>query len=84
MTPIFTAFDRNAMPTNLLTVADWRRLAQAAYRPLGWLSAARKYAARMGGALVLRADDSLIVFTRLADGRVTRRTYKPHTWGWTA
>ncbi len=82
MTPTFTTFDRSAMPVNLLTVPEWRRLAQAAYRPLGWLSAARKYAARMGGALVWRADDSLIVFTRRDDGRVTRRTYKPRTWGW--
>lgn len=82
MTPIFTTFDRSAMPSNLLTVPEWRRLAQAAYRPLGWLGAARKYAARTGGALVMRADDSLIVFTRLADGRVSRRTYKPRTWRW--
>ena len=82
MTPIFTAFDRSAMPTNLLTVADWRRFAQAAYRPLGWLSAARRYAKRTGGAIVMRADDSLIVFTRHWNGSVTRRTYKPRTWGW--
>ncbi len=80
--PTFTTFDRSAMPSNLLTVAEWRRLGQAASRPLGWLTAARKYAAIFGGALVWRADDSLIVFTRRDDGRVTRRTYQPRTWGW--
>ncbi len=80
--PIFTTFDRGAMPVNLLTVAEWRHFSTAVYKGVGWLSAARKYAACTGGAIVLRADDSLIVFTRHWNGSVTRRTYKPRTWGW--
>ncbi len=81
-TPIFTTFDRNVMPSNLLTVPEWRRLAQASYKGIGWLTVARKYAARTGGAFVWCADDSLIVFTLHLNGRVTRRTYPPRTWGW--
>ncbi len=84
MTPTFTTFDRRAMPTNLLTVPEWRRLANAAYRGVSWATAARKWAMRNGGALVWRADDSLVVFTRRDDGKVSRATYAPRTWGWTA
>ncbi len=80
--PIFTTFDRGAMPTFLMTVCDWRRMSKVNYRGIGWLSAARKYARSNGGAMIMLADDSLIVFTKLDDGRVQRRTYKPGTWGW--
>ena len=81
-TATFMTFDRAAMPSNLITVADWRCLGQASFKGLGWLTVARRHAALFGGALVWRADDSLIVFTRLADGRVRRSTHKPGTWGW--
>lgn len=84
LTATFTTFDRAAMPSNLLTVAEWRRLANATWGGIGWLSAARKYAKQTGGALVWRADDTLIVFTRLEDGRVRRATHKPGTWRWAA
>ena len=84
MTPIFTFFDRRAIPNNLLTVQEWVRLSNAAYRGVSWTTAARKYAAQFGGALVWRADDSLVVFTRRDDGKVSRSTYAPRTWGWAA
>ena len=82
LTSTFTTFDRAAMPSNLITVADWRRLGRASFRGMGWLTLARKYAKDYGGALVWRADDSLIVFTKLEDGRVRRSTHKPGTWRW--
>ncbi len=85
MTPTLTFFDRVAMPTNLLTVQEWRRLSKATYKGVSWETAARKYAARpggRGGALVMLADDSLVVFTLQGDGKVRRRTYKPGTWVW--
>lgn len=84
MTPTFTFFDPRAMPTNLLTVQEWCRLSRAAYRSVSWATAARKYAAQIGGALVMLADDSLVVFTRRDDGKVSRKTYAPRTWGWEA
>ncbi len=82
ITATLTTFDRCAMPLNLITVADFRRLGQASFRGMGWMPLARKYAKVYGGALVWRADDSLIVFTKLADGRVRRSTHKPGTWRW--
>jgi len=84
MTPTFTFFDRRATPTNLLTVQEWCRLSRAAYNGVTWATAARKYATRFGGALVMRGDDSLVVFTRRDDGKISRSTYAPRTWGWAA
>ncbi len=79
---VCTFFDRSTMPTNLLTVPEWRRFANFAYKGICWEAAARKYAARNGGALVMRADDSLVVFTLRNNGKVTRKTYKPGKWRW--
>lgn len=79
---VCTFFDRSAMPTNLLTVPEWRRFARAAYKGVSWERAAHKYAARNGGALVMRADDSLVVFTLRDDGKVSRKTYRPGKWRW--
>lgn len=79
---VCTFFDPRAMPTNLLTVPEWRRLSRAAYNGIGWETVARKWAERRGGALVMRADDSLTVFTRRDDGKVTRKTFKPGKWRW--
>ena len=84
MTPTCTFFDRSAMPTNLLTVPEWRRLSKAAYSSINWANAARKWAMRNGGALVWRADDSLVVFTRREGGKVSRSTYAPGRWRWAA
>ena len=84
MTPTFTTFDRRAAPLNLLTVQEWRRLSNATWNGVSWMTAARKYAAIKGGALVWRADDSLVVFTLRACGAVSRKTYKPGTWRWAA
>ena len=79
--PVFTTFDRSAMPNNLLTVAEWCTFARATKRS-GWQSAARYYAERCSGALIMRANDALVVLTKLSDGRIRQRTYKPGTWGW--
>lgn len=85
-TPVFVTFDRSAMPTNLLTVMEWRRFAREAYGLSDWRAAARRYAEAKGGALVMRADDSLLVLTKLQHGpragRISQRTYKPGRWGW--
>ena len=83
-TAVFTFFDRAATPTNLLTVQEWNRLSRAAYNGVTWPIAARKYALRFGGALVMRGDDSLVVFTHVGNGKVRRKTYAPQTWAWAA
>jgi len=78
----FTNFDRAAQPNGLLSVFDWRKLAQS------WLGsgepwkAARAWARERGAAMVQREDDSLVVFDLKADGKVRQRTFKPGTWGW--
>ena len=80
LTPSVSFFS-NVMPSNLLTVAEWRRFA----RSVGlrsWSSAARFYSKREGGAHVLRADDSLVVFTLRDNGKVSRSTYQPAKWRW--
>jgi len=84
LSPVFTTFSRAAMPVNLLTVADWRVFAEKAFGLRSWESAAHKYAVQSGGALVLRADDRLVVFTRLESGEIRRTTHKPGTWGFDA
>ena len=80
---MYTTFDRNAVPRNLLTVADWRVFAKAVWPKMErWEAVARRYAAERGGALVMRADDTLVAFTRLAGGNVRKTTYKPGAWRW--
>lgn len=79
----FSYFDRNAVPQNLLTHAEWRVFGRKAFdRPVGWQTAMRRFAEKRGGALLWRADDSLIVLTKLASGKIRQTTYKPGTWGW--
>ena len=75
-------FNRSTVPTNLLTVSDWRRHGPNNRRGVGWETAARKYAARFGTSLVMRADDTMVSFTRQDDGKVRRQTYAPRTWAW--
>lgn len=83
MQAIFTKFDKSAMPANLLTHAEWRKFGRLAYdRPVGWKTAMRRYAEIKGGALLWRADDSLVAITKLSDGKLRQTTYKPDTWGW--
>lgn len=50
---MLTFFDRNAMPTNLLTVPEWRTLAHHT-GAVDWKASVRAWARRKGGALVLR------------------------------
>ena len=83
MTPTFTTFSF-LMPSNLITVADFRAFASKAFNITCWKSAAKRYAAKQGGAHVLRADGSLMVFTKTQAGKVTQKTYKPNKWGWEA
>ena len=79
-----TTFNRSTVPTNLLTVADWRRAGPNNRKGVAWENAARKYAARFGAALVMRADDTLVSFARQDDGKVRRQTYAPRAWAWAA
>lgn len=81
LTAVLTTFDRNAMPTNLLTVPEWRRLAQHTTGG-SWMSAAHAWARRKGGALVLKADGSLVSYTRRDSGKISQRTYRPGSWEW--
>ena len=77
-----TFFDRRAMPTNLMTVSEWMRFARATKKG-SWEAAARYYAGIKGGAVVMRHDDSLVVFTKRGE-KISRRTYRPGKWGWAA
>lgn len=79
---MLTFFDRNAMPTNLLTVPEWRTLAHHT-GAVDWKASVRAWARRKGGALVLRADGSLQSFT-LRNGKIPQSTYRPGKWEWDA
>lgn len=72
-------FDRNAQATNLLFVADWRKLGQS--MGVTWRTAMRKFALTKGGAFCHKCDDTLLVLT-VRDGKVAQRSYKPGTWKW--
>ena len=87
MTPTHTTFDPHPTPARLaLTVDEWRRVSREGYGNVTWDSAAKMHAARYGGALVLRADGSLVVFTEHKQGdggcSVSRKTHGPGTWSW--
>jgi hypothetical protein len=71
--------DANAMPTNLRTVAEFRKLADALNKP-SWQSAMRYFANQRGGAYVMRADGSLQVITKLSTGKLRQTTYKSGKW----
>lgn len=75
-----TTFPRSLAPRNLLTVPEFSRFARALGRT-SWEGAARHYAMQTGGALVMRADGSLVCFVRSGD-KVRRKTHKPNTWRW--
>lgn len=83
LTPILTTFDRSAMPNNLLTVSDWKRFAHTWLGQYSaWRRAAQLYAEQKGGALIMLADDSLVVLTKRSNGKISRRTYRPGKWTW--
>lgn len=83
MQTALTHFDRAVMPSNLLTVQDWCRFMKTVCpRMERWEAAAKRYAMTNGGALVMRADDTLIVFTRLSDGKIRKTCFKSGSWGW--
>ena len=86
MTPVHVTFDPHPVPARLaLTVDEWRHLSREAYGGVSWETAAKSYAMKWGGALVLRADDTLIVFTRTSswgEAWVSRRTYRSGRWSW--
>ena len=84
MQATLTTFDRQAMPSNLLTVADWLTLARNWYRGANWENCAKRYAAQHGGAIVMRCDDTLVVFTREDNGKVRKSSFAPGTWAWAA
>jgi len=75
-----TFFNKNSVPSNLLTISDFRKFAKA----LGltsWESAIRHYANVKGGALLLKADGSLVSFTKRGI-KISRKTFTPQQWGW--
>ena len=85
MKATFTTFDRN-LSLSTFTVGEIRGLSQRIFNGVSWQTAARKLAATNGGTLVLKADGSLVVFTKLAfgpkAGKVSQRTYPLGTWDW--
>lgn len=85
MTAVLTTFSREAS-LNTFTVQEMRALSNRDFNGVSWQTAARKVAAAKGGVLVLKADGSLVVFTKLmfgADaGKIRQRTYLPGKWDW--
>lgn len=81
---VHTYFNRAANGrSDLLTTDDFRRIGRLEdARNVTWRTAARKRAARLGGALVMLADDSLVCFTKLSTGKIRQTTYKPGKWSW--
>jgi hypothetical protein len=74
-----TFFSKKNYPSNLLTVADYRVFARS-QGLRNWKTAAKRYAKSKGGAFVVRADGSLLVFTRNDAGNIRQKTF--HSWGW--
>lgn len=75
-------FDRNAQSNNLLTLSEWRFLGSLWIGTTDPWKAARKYAQERGGAMVMKADDSLVVFTLRENGKISQKTHKPGKWAW--
>ena len=81
-------FDRTR---SALTVNEWRQVSRE-YGTLSWKTAAKKHALRHGGAMVMLADDTMVMFTRrsstipgyapIQEHKVSQKTYKPGTWTW--
>jgi hypothetical protein len=66
-----------------LTVQEWQRFAQAFKPNWNWERGARFASRLFGGAIVLKADDSLEIFTlRKKPKGISRTTYKPGKWAW--
>lgn len=72
---------RVAIPASVVTTGDWRRRrtfllpTTALVTRTSPEAEARRHAVEYGVAGIWRADDSLLVFTRLDDGRISRRTF---------
>ena len=82
MRPVHTTFDPTAVPSNLVTVKEWRHLGQSWFGFwVSWETVARRYARDNGGAMVMLADDTMVVFTRRGD-KVSRSTHRQGTWSW--
>ena len=79
--PVKTFFDKSAVASNLLTVADFRKFARAVGLT-SWRGAARYYAKLKGGALIVRANGDLLVYSRRFNGKVVATTYPQKKWGW--
>ncbi len=78
-----TKISRSLAPINLLTVQEWCRFArQTGVRNGSWRGGIRRYVHQTGGALVLKADDTMVVYAKMAGGKISQRTYKPKTWCW--
>lgn len=77
----FTLFSRENYPTNLFSASEWRKFAAATDKN-SILAAQRHFASIKGGAIYHRADGALVVFTKLAEGKIRQTTYKPGKWGW--
>lgn len=75
---------RSAMPSNLVTVGEWRKFGKKALNGRTWENAAKWWAAEKGGSFVMLADDSLRVYTRMDDGKIRQHTFKPGAWKWGA
>jgi hypothetical protein len=76
-----TFFNRS-QPSNLLTVDQWKTFTRHAYKKDNWMVGVRNYAAIKGGAHVLRADGTLMVFTQRSPLNLERTSYPLGTWGW--
>ena len=82
LTPLKTFFLK-PVTHRPLTVKEWGAFAQAIKPNWSWERGAKFASKLFGGALVLKADDSLVVFTlRKTPKGISRSTYKPGKWAW--
>lgn len=81
MTPTLTKFDKTRTATNMLTIGDYEKFANALDLPT-WVDGAEAYAKQRGGCFILLEDNSLMVLTVLRDDSLRRTIYKPGSWAW--
>lgn len=75
---------RNAQPSNLWTVADFREFAAAVTGHGSLACGVRAWMDRNHAAYVIKADGSLVSYRDLPNGKTVKRTFKAGEWAWAA
>lgn len=76
-------FNKAAQADNAFAIDHFIVMGRKAFnRRVNWRTALGHYAHTKGGAFCMLSDDSLLVLTQKADGKFSRRTFKPNEWRW--